>query len=325
MTSTAPSTKFIRDLYARMLLTRLVDECAWKLQKQGRIDMIARSGGHEAAQVGSAVCIERGTDFTLPYYRDLGVVLTIGMTPYEVFRTYLQAPHQQNGSQVPTQQSKNNSRSQHMMHWGYHKYNTVTGPAPVATQILHAAGIAFASKLRKAAVVTVAYCGDGATCEADFREGVQFAALHHLPVVFVCEQDYGLDKATSPETDSCMREIDLPSGLTYKQIDGADIVAVYTAMREAMQHAREGHGPVLLEMRVSRSLPDSDDQGLEEYGEDSKYSEMERVNSRDPLVCCKQILEQRGSWDEEWAEQLRGRLQEEVEQAVEDALRDTAG
>lgn len=321
MISTVPSTTFIRNLYARMLLTRLVDECAWKLHKQGRIDMIARACGHEAAQVGSAVCIERGTDFTLPYYRDLGVVLTIGMTPYEVFRTYLQA--QPNGSQALTQQGKSNSRPQQTMHWGYHKYNTVTGPAPVATQILHAAGIAFASKLRKAAVVTVAYCGDGATCEADFREGVQFAALHQLPVVFVCEQDDGQDEATTPGTNSCILEIDLPSGLTYKHVDGANIVAVYTAMREAMQHAREGHGPVLLEMHVSRTLPDSNNQGSEEHGEDSKYLEQERGNSRDPLVCCKRILEQRGSWDEEWAEQLCGRLQEEVEQAVEDALRDT--
>src|SRR5579883_2123962 len=136
LSTTAPSTTFIRDLYARMLLTRLVDEYAWKLHKQGRIDMIARSYGHEAAQVGSAVCIERGTDFTLPYYRDLGVVLTIGMTPYEVFRTYfLQA--QQRSSQTSLFQSKGHTRAQHTMHWGYHKYNTVTGPAPVATQILH--------------------------------------------------------------------------------------------------------------------------------------------------------------------------------------------
>jgi 2-oxoisovalerate dehydrogenase E1 component alpha subunit len=303
-----------------MLLTRLVDECAWKLHKQGRIDMIARAYGHEAAQVGSAVCIERGTDFTLPYYRDLGVVLTIGMTPYEVFRTYLQA--QQNGSQTSVHQRKNNTEPQHTMHWGYHKYNTVTGPAPVATQILHAAGIAFASKLRKAPVVTVAYCGDGATCEADFREGVQFAALHQLPVVFVCEQDCSLDETTSTAISS-IREIDLPSGLTYKHIDGADIVAVYTTMSEAMRHAREGHGPVLLEMGVSRSLPDSDNQRSEEYGEDSKCLEQERVNSRDPLICCKQILEQRGSWDDVWVEQLRGRFNEEVEQAVQDALRDT--
>jgi 2-oxoisovalerate dehydrogenase E1 component alpha subunit len=318
ISTTAPSTTFIRDLYARMLLTRLVDEYAWKLHKQGRINMIARSCGHEAAQVGSAVCIERGTDFTLPYYRDLGVVLTIGMTPYEVFRTYfLQAQH--NNSQTPVHQGKSNIRPQHTMHWGYHKYNTVTGPAPVATQILHAAGIAFASKLRKAAVVTVAYCGDGATCEADFREGLQFSALHQLPVVFVCEQDCGQDEAT----DSCLREADLPSGLTYKRVDGTNIVAVYTAMNEAMQHAREGHGPVLLEMRVSRSLPDIDDQATEGCSENHKYTVQERVNSRDPLVRCKQILEQQNSWDDAWAQQLRERLEEEVEQAVQDALRDS--
>jgi 2-oxoisovalerate dehydrogenase E1 component alpha subunit len=316
MLSTAPSATFIRDLYARMLLTRLVDECAWKLHKQGRIDMIARACGHEAAQVGSAVCIERGMDFTLPYYRDLGVVLMIGMTPYEVFRTYLQA--QQNGSQTAVRQRKDNSESQHTMHWGYHKYNTVTGPAPVATQILHAAGIAFASKLRKAPVVTVAYCGDGATCEADFREGVQFAALHQLPVVFVCEQDCALDDTATP---SSIR--DLPPDLTYKHIDGTDIVAVYTAMSEAMQHARKGRGPVLLEMRVSRSLANTVRLCVLEDSKDCERAEQAKVNSRDPLVCCKRILEQQGNWDDAWAEQLYGRLKEEVEQAVQDALRDT--
>src|SRR5579884_3827478 len=91
MTNFVPSPTRIRDLYTRMLLTRIVDECAWQLHKEGKIDFVASSRGHEAAQVGSAVCIEVGTDFTLPYYRDLGVVLTIGMSPYEVFRTYLLA------------------------------------------------------------------------------------------------------------------------------------------------------------------------------------------------------------------------------------------
>src|SRR6266567_5053558 len=84
-----PSASFLRDIYARMLLTRIVDDCAWSLYEQGQIDLVASSRGHEAAQVGSVICIEVGKDFTLPYYRDLGVVLTIGMTPYEVFRTYL--------------------------------------------------------------------------------------------------------------------------------------------------------------------------------------------------------------------------------------------
>src|SRR5216684_8908391 len=84
----------LRDLYTRMLLTRLVDAAAWSAYQQGLLGYVASCRGHEAAQVGSAVCIEVGQDFTLPYYRDLGVVLTIGMTSEEVFRTYLQSrPH----------------------------------------------------------------------------------------------------------------------------------------------------------------------------------------------------------------------------------------
>ncbi len=310
MTRTTPSITFIRDLYARMLLTHLVDECAWELHKQGCIDVIARACGHEAAQVGSAVCIEKGTDFTLPYYRDLGVVLTIGMTPYEVFRTYLQA-HRDSSQTMGLQADQQYP----IPHWGYHKHNTVTGPAPVATQILHAAGIAFASKLRKAAVVTVAYCGDGATYEADFREGIHFAALHRLPVVFVCEQDCTQDGMDS--TVSLLQNMALPPGLRYEHIDGTDVVAVYTAMSAAMEQARAGNGPVLLEMRVSRPSP-----GLDQRARDEEYSAEDSDKHDDPLLCCQQILRQRGSWDDAWASQLHARLEAEVEQAVQDALRD---
>src|SRR5579885_2867229 len=248
MTNASPSATLIRDLYARMLLTRIVDDDAWELYKQGRVGFLARSRGHEAAQVGSAACIEVGTDFTLPYYRDLGVVLTIGMTPYEVFRTYLQTG--QATASDNQQAHYGEMRQQPALHWGYHKHNMVTGPAPVATQILHAAGIAFASKLRKAAIVTVAYCGDGATGEPDFLEGIRFAALHQLPAVFICEQDCTDARRAMQSTPSCIRDTSLPDGLTHQRIDGTDVVAVYTAMRTAMQHAREGHGPVLLEMSI---------------------------------------------------------------------------
>src|SRR5258707_8742688 len=145
----APSlaTVFIRDLYARMFLTRLVDDCVQRLCVRLSRECVVSCRGYEAAQVGSAVCVEVGKDFTLPYYRDLGVVLTIGMTPEEVFRTYIQA------REVPAAQDQESEQPRHaprpVSHWGYHKHNLVTAPAPVATQIMHAAGIAFACKLRK--------------------------------------------------------------------------------------------------------------------------------------------------------------------------------
>src|SRR5437660_11488155 len=125
MTNASPSTTLIRDLYARMLLTRIVDDNAWKLYKQGCVGFLARSRGHEAAQVGSAVCIEVGTDFTLPYYRDLGVVLTIGMTPYEVLRTFIQTSVKLAGEQNGSKHNENvrAKNAQAVPHWGYHKHN----------------------------------------------------------------------------------------------------------------------------------------------------------------------------------------------------------
>lgn len=298
-----------------MLLTRIVDDHAWKLYKQGCVGFLARSRGHEAAQVGSAACIEVGTDFTLPYYRDLGVVLTIGMTPYEVFRTYLQTG--QTTAANNQQAHHGEIRQQPVLHWGYHKHNMVTGSAPVATQILHAAGIAFASKLRKAAVVTVAYCGDGATSEPDFLEGIRFAALHQLPTVLVCEQDCSQCHTTYPPA-SCIQGLALPEGLMHQRIDGTDVVAVYNAMRDAMKHAREGHGPVLLEMIVTR--PSELDA---EYLPLPAHDVANAAQQSDPLLRCQQILQGQGAWDNEWAEKLYQRTAVEVERAMQDALRDT--
>jgi 2-oxoisovalerate dehydrogenase E1 component alpha subunit len=201
-----------------------------------------------------------------------------------------------------------------MLHWGYHKHNTVTGPAPMATQILHAAGIAFACKLRKAPVVTVAYCSDGVTSEADFLEGIQFAALHQLPVVFVCEQNCPGSHADTP---SCLHTTDLPVGLTHQRIDGGDVITVYSAMQAAMQHAREGRGPLLLEMCVTRFTPPSSSSTSAE-----DITAIESSEQHDPLLRFRQYLQEQDLWDDEWAAQLYQRFTLEVERAMQEALRD---
>ncbi len=308
MTITPPSATLIKDLYARMLLTRIVDDYAWKMHAQGYIDFIASCRGHEAAQVGSAFCIEVGKDFTLPYYRDLGVLLTIGMTPYEVFRTYLQThcPPKEEHTEEHTDLQKPSA----LLHWGYHKHNTVTVPAPTATQILHAAGIAFACKLRKAPIVTVAYCSDGTTAEPDFQEGIRFAAQHQLPVVFICEQDCTQNNTNS----SSMQHIELPPGLTHQRINGSDIVAVYTTMQAATQHARSGQGPMLLELSVTRFTPPF---------QTAQANEDAPTPHNDPLTLCQQYLENIKLWDETWASELYLRFSTEVERAMQDAIRDT--
>jgi len=182
-------------------------------------------------------------------------------------------------------------------YWGYSKHNMVAGPVPVSTQILHAAGIAFACKLRKGTAVTVAYCGDGANAEPDFLEGITFAAQHQLPAVFVYEQD---------SASASLQALPMPAGLEYQAVDGEDVIAVYTAMQAAMQHAREGQGPVLLELSVHCQLSDrllTDEESL-----------------KDPLYNCQRYMQQRNMWDGVWAAQLSTRLNEDVEQAMQDAL-----
>jgi 2-oxoisovalerate dehydrogenase E1 component alpha subunit len=342
--STALSPTLLRDLYVRMLLTRIVDEYTCKLYTEGSIGFVASCRGHEAAQIGSAACIEVGKDFTLPYYRDLGVVLTIGMTPHEVFRTYLlnRVP-QSSQSSLPSiyrpfkgisagatsilSQTRDvvSDVSEHIPfhHWGYHKHNMVTGPAPVATQMLHAAGIAFASKLRQASVVTIAYCGDGATREADFMEGMRFAAQQKLPVVFICEQACTHMPVDGRYHFSCLASLPLPVDLHHQQVDGTDIVAVYAAVQIAMQHVREGHGPVLLEMHVVRNRADLYLPQMREFiwsGEDLLLGKNDDLS--DPLVRCQRHLQAADVWDTEWAQRLVERLSAEVECAWRDVLHD---
>jgi 2-oxoisovalerate dehydrogenase E1 component alpha subunit len=300
------TSSLMRDLYSRMLLTRIVDNCVRQLHQHVRNYIVPTCRGREAAQVGSAICIEVGTDFTLPYYRDLGVVLTIGMTPYEVLRTHVQfvqmAARQVGEKQPSIQQTKLSlNNMQPVPYWGYSKHNMVAGPVPVSTQILHAAGIAFACKLRKGTAVTVAYCGDGANAEPDFLEGITFAAQHQLPAVFVYEQD---------SASASLQALPLPAGLEYQAVDGEDVIAVYTAMQAAMQHAREGRGPVLLELSVHCQLSDrllTDEESL-----------------KDPLYNCQRYMQQRNMWDGVWAAQLSTRLNEDVEQAMQDALQERA-
>ena len=300
------TSSLVRDLYSRMLLTRLVDHCVCQLYQSVRNYHVPTCRGREAAQVGSALCIEVGTDFTLPYYSDLGVVLTIGMTPYEVLRThaqYVQAATRQADEKRPSiQQTKlalNNMEP--ISYWGYSKHNLVAGPVPVSTQILHAAGIAFACKLRQGSAVTVAYSGDGASTEPDFLEGITFAAQHRLPGVFVYEQD---------GASASLQALPLPAGLEYQAIDGADVIVVYTAMQAAMQHAREGYGPVLLELNVHCHVSE-------------RLSENED-SQKDPLYNCQRYMKQRSMWDDEWATQLNTRLNEDVKRAMQHALQEQA-
>ena len=165
----------LRDMYYKMLVARLLGDRMFILNRQGRAPFAITGQGHEACQVGSAFALRPGRDWALPYYRDIGVVLALGMTSREIMLHFLARASDpcSGGRQMPN-------------HWSSPSLRIVTSSSVVATQIPHAVGVALASKLRGEDDVTLVYFGEGATSQGDFHEGLNFASIHKLPVIFFC-------------------------------------------------------------------------------------------------------------------------------------------
>src|SRR5438270_9280638 len=181
-----PETSPGSDLDAELLLTmlrhmvraRVLDERMWVLNRQGRAPFVISCQGHEAAQAGIAMALRPGYDWLAPYYRDLAITLVIGMTPRDHLLAVLARAADPNsgGRQMPA-------------HYGCRRLNIITGGSAVATQVLHAAGAALASMVRGEDAVALTSLGEGSTSEGDFHEGLNFAAVHNLPLITVVENN----------------------------------------------------------------------------------------------------------------------------------------
>lgn len=294
-------------MYRQMVLTRAVSTRMWQLNRMGKAYFVVASDGHEAAQVGSAYALRPGRDFVLPYYRDIGVVLTVGMTAEELLLAALAraADPSSGGRQMSAHYGKASSR-------------IVSASAPVATQIPHAVGIALASKLRGEDDVTIVYFGDGATSKGDFHEGLNFAAVFRLPVVFFCENNQyaisvPLHKQMGIENVSQRAAAYGFPGVT---VDGNDILAVYEATREAVARARRGEGPTLVEAKTYRYLPHSSDDDDRRY---RPREEVEAWRQRDPILRLRAYLLEAGLLTEEADQGLNAQVAAEVDRATEAA------
>ncbi|HEV7661979.1 MAG TPA: thiamine pyrophosphate-dependent dehydrogenase E1 component subunit alpha, partial [Chloroflexota bacterium] len=230
------------DLYYAMLVSRRMSEYALRLAFQGAIDVSIPSDGHEAAQIASMHAL-RPTDPVYLFYRSLPAAYARGMSAREIFLDYFGA------AASPSSGGKNLPG-----HWAKHDLHLMSISGSVATQIPHAVGSALAAKLRGEDSVSVAYFGDGGSSKSDFHEGLNFAAVHQLPVVLFCENN-GVAISVPFEKQSAVRSVaDRAVGYAVVgiSVDGADPLQVYRVMREAVEAAREGRGPALIEARVSR-------------------------------------------------------------------------
>jgi TPP-dependent pyruvate/acetoin dehydrogenase alpha subunit len=240
----------------------------------------------------------------LPYYRDLGVVLVAGLTPYEVFLGVFSKADDpaSGGRQMPS-------------HWGARRLGIVSHSSPIATQVPHAAGIAFAMRYRGEDAVVGCWFGEGATSEGDWHEGINFASIHKLPVVFVCENN---EYAISVRQDRQMAVRDVADrapgyGIPGVVVDGSDVLACYAAMRTACDRARAGDGPTLIECKTYRYLPHTSDDDDKSYRSKEEVAEHKH---RDPIDRFTNYLIRHGMLDHAGMQAMHDEVKAEVDEAI---------
>jgi len=227
----------LRELHRGMLRARVLDEKMLLLQRQGRIGFYAEARGQEAAVIGAVAALEP-TDYVVPAHRELGAALYRGLPIANVVaQLYGNAHDVARGRQMP-------------VHLATPRALRFIPPSScVATQLPHAAGLAWAAKMRRDPVVVLAYLGEGATSAEDFHAGMNFAAVYRAPCVFLCENNqWAISTPASGQTASRTFAIKaLAYGMPGVRVDGNDVLAVHATAREAVARAREGGGPTLIE------------------------------------------------------------------------------
>jgi 2-oxoisovalerate dehydrogenase E1 component alpha subunit len=294
-------------MYRTMLTTRAVDERMWLLQRQGAVAFTIPCKGQEAAQIGAVAAFDPGRDWFYPYYRDVGVMLALGMTPRDVFLGGFgkQEDPTSGGRQMP-------------YHWSLPKARVVTGSSPVATQIPHAAGTAMALQLRGEDGVVYCSFGEGSTSKGDFHEGVNFAAVRRAPVVYFCENNqYAISEGIEKQMAvSSVAERAAAYGIPGESVDGNDVFATYAAVSRAVARARAGQGPTLVEARTYRIMAHSSGDDDRNYRTREEIAEWAK---RDPIQRFKEQLIAQGVLDEARDKALREEVAAEVDAATDAA------
>ena len=294
-------------MYRQMLLARAVDERMWLMQRAGKIAFIISVQGHEAAQVGTAWPMRPNQDWMAPFYRSIASVLTFGMTAEDIVSAHLAKGDDvsSGGRQMPG-------------HYGAARYNIVSLSSPVGTQVLHAVGIAMGAWVRGDDVVALTSFGEGTSNQGEVHEAMNFAGVHKLPVIFVCENNgyaisVPLDQQVGGLSVAARAEGYGFPGIT---VDGGDPLACYAAAKEAHARAVRGDGPTLIEAVVVRLTSHSSDDDQRRYRD---AADVEGLKQRDPLPLFARRLMAAGLLTDELEAQLRAEVKAEVNEASQRA------
>ncbi|UMV46720.1 thiamine pyrophosphate-dependent dehydrogenase E1 component subunit alpha [Paenibacillus macerans] len=294
------------EMYKYMVLARKFDERCLLLQRAGKINFHVSGIGQETAQVAAAFALDRQHDYFLPYYRDYGFVMAVGMTLEELMLSAFAKAGDPNsgGRQMPG-------------HFGSKRLRIVTGSSPVTTQVPHAVGFALAAKMQKKTSVSYVTFGEGSSNQGDFHEGLNFAGVQKLPVIFLCENNqYAISVPIKKQLGG--RVVDRAQGYGFPgiRVDGNDALEVYRIVKEARERAVSGEGPTLIEAMMYRLSPHSTSDN------DLAYRTKEEVDEnwkKDGIPKMKSYLIEHGLWSEEREEALLKDIQQQLKDALKAA------
>ena len=293
--------------YRKLVIVRTTDERIWMMNRQGKVPIAASSQGHEAAQLGSLLAAQLdGNCFLFPYYRDLALKMGAGLTPTQVMKSFMGKAGEpySNARQFPLQGADL-------------EHNIIQISNVVAAGLTQSVGYALGSKMRGTGMVSLVYFGDGASSQGETHEAMNFAGVHKLPVVFICENNH---YAISVPQSSQMAITDIANraegyGFPGLVVDGMDLLAVYEATREAIARARS-EGPVLLEMKVERFMPHTTDDDDRRY---RPAEEVENIRQRDPLNTLGTYMVEQGYLSQEEVDRIKAEATEAINEATDAA------
>lgn len=290
------SAEDIRKMYEITIFARTFDQRALSLQREGRIGTYASILGQEASQIGSALALEK-TDWVFPSFRESGVYLALGHPPYKVIQ-----------------------------YWGGDERGLRTAPGlnifpvciPVASHVPHAVGVAMAAKYRGDKTAALVYFGDGGSSKGDFHEGLNFAGVFRLPVVFICQNNQWAisvprERQTAAKT---IAQKAFAYGIEGIQVDGNDFFAVYRASRQALERAKRGDGPTLIECDTYRM---SDHTTADDSTRYRQKEEIEQWKPKDPLLRLELYMEKKGLLTDEYRKEVASKAKTAVDEAERQA------
>lgn len=287
----------LKELMRRMVYTRVLDQRSIALNRQGRLGFYAPTAGQEASQLGSHFALEKD-DFILPGYRDVPQLIWHGLPLYQAF---LFSRGHFHGNQMPE------------------GVNALSPQIIIGAQYVQAAGVALGMKLRGKKAVAAAYTGDGGTSQGDFYEGMNFAGAYGAPAIFFVQNNYfaisvPVEQQTAAKT---LAQKAVAAGIEGIQVDGMDVLAMYTATKHARDRAINGDGPMLIEALTYRYGPHTmagDDPTR--YRTDDLDNEWEK---KDPIVRFRTFLEAKKLWSEEEENKVIEQAKEDIKEAIKKA------